>query len=126
MMRDTRVFFQPHALGDRAVAAQLLLQNRERLLRRRSRVTRPNAQSVISAPPVNHSSVQEKKIVPAAPPFTTQVEMPVEHFRLHLFAFADRVHAELAHDERLFAREILQPCEVALEIEPALEIDVKA
>ena len=35
------------------------------------RVTIPKAQSVTSLPPVNHSSVQENKIVPASPHFAT-------------------------------------------------------
>jgi hypothetical protein len=60
----------------------------------RSRVTNPNSQSVISWPPVNHSSVQEKNIVPAAPPFHDSFKMPLEDLGLHQLTFAQRIEAK--------------------------------
>ena len=99
--------------GDAAMAASscpsLSRKAKNDFFGSRSRVTSPNAQSVISCSPVNHSSVQAKKMVPATPHSHHAFEMPAEHFGLLLFRMANRVHAEFAEDERLVFREILQP-----------------
>ena len=51
--------------------------------------------------------------------------MPVEHLGLGILALAHRVHAELAHNERLVFREVLKARQVTLKIGPTLQINIE-
>ena len=53
------------------------------------------------------------------------LDVPFEHFGLLLLGVAQGVHAELAHDERTVLREVLQTCEVPVEILLPVQIDVE-
>ena len=91
-----------------------------------SRVTIPKAQSVISCSPVNHSSVQAKKIGAGETAFHHAVDMPAEHFGLLFFAVANRVHPEFAQHKRPFFREILQTQQVTFEVALIVQVNVEA
>src|SRR5437016_8128468 len=52
-------------------------------------------------------------------------DVPAQHFRLFVLRVANRVHSELAQDERTLAGQILQEQKVALEIEMIVEINIK-
>ena len=91
----------------------------------RSRVTRPNAQSVISCSPVNHSSVQVKKIVPARPHLTTLSTCQPSISACSSSRMPDRVHAEFAEHERPIFREILQAEQVLFEVALVVQVNVE-
>ena len=54
-----------------------------------------------------------------------RIEMPADHLGLFLLGVADRVHSELAHDQGLVLRKILQAGQVALEVLAAVQVDVE-
>ena len=58
--------------------------------------------------------------------FRDALDVPAKHFRLLVLRMADRVHAELAEDQRTFLGEILQPQKVTLEVALIMEINVEA
>src|ERR1700688_3645303 len=99
----------------------------------RSRVTIPKAQSVISCSPVNHSSVQVKKIVPARPHFTTLSTCQLSisacsswESRILPLRMPDRGHAEFAQNERPFFSQILQSQQVFLKVALVVQVNVEA
>ena len=53
------------------------------------------------------------------------IEVPSDHLRLFLLGVADGIHAEFAHDERLVLGEILESGEIAVEVLPAVQVDVE-
>src|SRR5262249_34259122 len=53
------------------------------------------------------------------------VDMPAKHFGLLLLRMPDRVHPEFSEDERMFAREILQSEQIALEIALIVKINIE-
>ena len=53
------------------------------------------------------------------------IEMPADHLGLLLFRVANRVHAELTHDERLVLGEVLETSQVAFKILPAVQVDIE-
>ena len=54
------------------------------------------------------------------------IEMPADHLGLLLLGVADGVHAELPHDEGLVLGEVLESGQVALEVLPAVQVDVES
>ena len=58
--------------------------------------------------------------------FRHTLDMPSQHFSLLVLRMADRVHAELAENERSLAGEILQAQKVALELRLIVQVNVEA
>ena len=63
---------------------------------------------------------------PASPPRNAAFDLPLQHFRLAGLAFAQRVDAEFAQQQRLGFGQHLQAREVVLERLPLVQIDVEA
>src|SRR5207253_7021794 len=57
--------------------------------------------------------------------FGHALDVPADHFRLLILRMSDRVHAELAQNERTLASEILQAQKVTFEIAVSMEINDK-
>src|SRR5207245_10583148 len=66
-----------------------------------------------------------KQDCPSQSAFGHALDVPAEHFRLLILRMSDRVHAELAQNERTLAGEILQAQKVTFEIALIMEINVK-
>ena len=92
----------------------------------RSRVTSPKAQSVISCSPVNHSSVQAKKMVPARPQRTT---LSTCQPSISACSSSEWRIVSMPNSPSMsgpFFREILQPQEISLEVALVVQINVEA
>ena len=54
------------------------------------------------------------------------VDMPAEHFRLLLLGVANRIHPELAEDQRFFLGQVLQAQEIILEVALIVQVNIEA